>query len=185
MLTIIACNKIGEQNQNIAKRNTDSEMFDDFETGKDLSLLNKTRVIDTLEIMVVQCANGYEYAQQGYDFNSIIEKELNHFENINIKPFPLKTLMGVSYQGVFDKKYCQPIIEKVNVDYLILTRFDNGVGIFDRSEQKWGYQLRVVNTKTLKQIKSIEAHNLNDYAEIKKHISDNIEKLKVDIETLK
>lgn len=52
--------------------------------------------IDTLDVIVVQCANGYEYAMYNYDFNPVIEKELNKFENINVKPFPLITLMGVT-----------------------------------------------------------------------------------------
>ena len=59
-----------------------------------------------LELIIVQCANGYEYAMHNYDFNPTIENELNQFENIKVKPFPFKTLMCVTYQGVFDKKYC-------------------------------------------------------------------------------
>ena len=41
------------------------------------------------------------------------------------------------------------------------------------------------DTETLEQIKSINAHNLKDYTDIEKHIKDNIEKLKTDIEKLK
>lgn len=181
----MACNTTVKKNKNVIEQNVDSEIPDSSTTVKNTSLLNYKTIVDTLEIIVVQCANGYEYAQHGYDFNPIIEKELHYFENINIKPFPLKTLLGVPYQGVFDKKYCQPIIEKVSADYLILTRFDKGLGIFDSNEQKWGgYKLRVVNTKTLEQVNSIEAHNLKNYAEIEKHIKNNIEQLKIDIEKL-
>lgn len=151
--------------------------------GNEISI-NDTLIIDTLEIIVVQCANGYEYAMHNYDFNPIIEDELNKFENIEVKPFPLKTLMGVAYQGVFDKKYCPPIIEKVNVDFLILTRFDKRYGELNSTEMKWGYELRIVNTETMKQINSINAHNLNDYTELEKHIKDNIQILKSDIEKL-
>jgi len=46
--------------------------------------------IYTLDVIVVQCANGYEYAIYNYDFNPVIEKELNKLENINVKLFPLK-----------------------------------------------------------------------------------------------
>lgn len=140
---------------------------------------------DTLEVIVVQCANGYEYAMHNYDFNPIIETELNKFKNIKVKPFPLKTLMGVAYQGVFDKKYCPPIIEKVDVDFLILTRFDKRYYEFYSSEMKWGYELRIVKSKTLEQINSIRAYNLNDYSEIEEHIKENIKALKTDIEKLK
>jgi hypothetical protein len=94
--------------------------------------------------------------------------------------------MGVAYQGVFDKKYCPPIIEKVDVDFLILTRFDKEYGELTSSdEMRWGYELKIVNTETLEQIKSINAHDLKDYKDIEKHIKDNIEKLKTDIEKIK
>jgi len=50
---------------------------------------------------------------------------------------------------------------------------------------KWGYELRIVNTETLEQENTISAFDLNDYSEIEKHIQENIEKLKNDIEKLK
>jgi hypothetical protein len=137
------------------------------------------------KVIVVQCANGYEYSQHGYDFNYIIERELNKFKNVQVKPFPLKALLGVSYQGVFDKKYCTPIIEKVDVDFLILTRFDKQLDILNRDKMKWGYELRIINTKTLNQINSISLHNAIKYEQIGKHIKDNIGILKADIEKMK
>ena len=54
-----------------------------------------------------------------------------------------------------------------------------------QSEPKWGYELRIVNAKTLKQVNSIKAHNLKSYTELEKHIKDNIKTLKADIEKLK
>lgn len=185
LLTIIACNTTDKKNQNVTEKNNDSELLDSSKTAKDVSLLNDSTIIDTLEIVVVQCANGYEYAMHNYDFNPVIENELDKFENIKVKPFPYKTLMGVAYQGVFDKKYCPPIIEKVDVDFLILTRFDKRYDELNSAEMRWGYELKIVNTETLEQIKSINVHDLTDYKEIEKHIKDNIEKLKTDIEKIK
>lgn len=140
---------------------------------------------DTLKVIVVQCANGYNYSQLGYSFNHIIEEELNKFDNILVKPFPLKALMGVSYQGVFDKKYCPPIIEKVDADFLVLTRFTSEHIALNRSEMDWGYQLRIVNTSNLKQVNSINAHDLKKYEEIEQHIKDHISTLKTEIENLR
>lgn len=140
---------------------------------------------DTLKVIVVQCANGYNYSQLGYSFNHIIEEELNKFDNILVKPFPLKALMGVSYQGVFDKKYCPPIIEKVDADFLVLTRFTSEHIALNRSEMDWGYELRIVNTSNLRQVNSINAHDLKKYEEIERHIRDNIKTLKTEIEKLK
>jgi hypothetical protein len=163
-----------------------SDMIDNSLIAQNEMSLNNKKIIDTLEIIVVQCANGYEYGMFNYNFNHVIEIELDKYENIKVKPFPYKTLMGVAYQGVFDKKYCPPIIEKVDVDFLILTRFDKEYGELTSSdEMRWGYELKIVNTETLEQIKSINAHDLKDYKDIEKHIKDNIEKLKTDIEKIK
>lgn len=184
-LLTISCNSTVKKEQNVTEENMDSVLVDSSKIVNDGSSLNDSAIIDTLEIIVVQCANGYEYAMHNYDFNPVIESELNKFENIKVKPFPYKSLMGVAYQGVFDKKYCPPIIEKVDVDFLVLTRFDKRYDELNRSETKWGYELRIVNARTLEQINTISAHSLNDYSEIKKHIQSNIEKLKTDIEKLK
>jgi len=103
---------------------------------------------DTIEVIVFQCANGYEYSMHEYDFNPIIEKDLNKLEGIIVKPFPLKKLKGAAYQGVFDKKYCAPIIEKADADYLILTRFDKEFDALNRDTKSWGYEVRIVNTES-------------------------------------
>lgn len=141
--------------------------------------------IDTMSVMFVPCSNGYDFAQANMDLDRIIEEELNKFQNINIKPFPYKTLMGVAYYGVFDKKYCAPIIEKVDVDFLILTKFDEIFNDLGRPKNKWGYEVRIIDTETLEQVNSISAHKLKNYQQIEKHIKDNIEKLKMDIEKIK
>lgn len=187
ILTFIGCNwtEKKEQGSTEIKEEIETNLIDSSKIVNEINSLEGKQTIDTLEIIVVQCANGYEYAMHNYDFNPLVENELNKFENIKVKPFPLKTLMGVSYQGVFDKKYCPPIIEKVDVDFLILTRFDKRYGKLNRNQMKWGYELRIVNTETLEQTKTISAYDLDDYSDIEKHIQENIEELKNDIEKLK
>lgn len=148
------------------------------------SVLDKTKIDSVLDVLVVQISNGYEYAQLGYDFTPNIEKELSKFENINVIPFPYKKLMGVSYQGVFDKKYCKPIIEKVDVDFLILSRFKGNLLEIGQKKPIWGYEIRIVKAETLEQINSIGADNLNDYSQIEQHIKREIIQLKKDIENL-
>ena len=184
VVTIIGCNSTDNKESTVTEKK-DSVLVDSAMVVKEETALPDTPKIDTLEIIVVQCANGYEYAMHNYDFNPVIEKELNKFENIKVKPFPLKILMGVAYQGVFDKKYCPPIIEKVDVDFLILTRFKKRYDAINGNQMKWGYELRIVNTETLEQVNTISAYDLNDYSEIEMHIQENIEKLKSDIEKLK
>lgn len=188
ILTFIGCNSTGKKEQDLTEvieEKIETNLIDSSTIVNETNTFVDKQNIDTLEIIVVQCANGYEYAMHNYDFNPVVENELNKFENIKVKPFPLKTLMGVAYQGVFDKKYCPPIIDKVDVDFLILTRFDKRYDELNSNQMKWGYELRIVNTETLQQVNTISAHELNDYSEIEKHIQANIETLKNDIEKLK
>lgn len=188
LLTITGCNSIGQKEKDstvVKEDKIENNLIDSSKIVNEINLLEEKQNIDTLEIIVVQCANGYEYAMHNYDFNPVVENELNKFDNIKVMPFPLKTLMGVAYQGVFDKKYCPPIIEKVDVDFLILTRFDKRFDEINRKTMEWGYELRIVNTITLEQVNTISANELNDYSEIEKHIQANIETLKSDIEKLK
>lgn len=183
LLAILSCNSTTKREANsLVEKSIITQATNPIST---ISSNNNLPEIKSLDIIVVQCANGYEYALHNYDFNPVIEKELNRFENINVKPFPFKALLGVSYQGVFDKKYCAPIIEKVDIDYLILTRFSNNYNHLKRTEMDWGYELRIVNTTTLEQINSIGAKNLKGYEQIKQHIRDNIAKLRSDIERFK
>ncbi len=188
LLAFTSCNSTKEKAKDSIESKEEKIEANSIDTSKimnEVNLSEGTQSIDTLEIIVVQCANGYEYAMHNYNFNPVVENELNKFENIKVTPFPLKTLMGVTYQGVFDKKYCPPIIEKVDVDFLILTRFDKPYGGFNRNQVKWGYELRIVDTETLEQVNTISAHGLNHYSEIEKHIQENIKRLKKDIEKLK
>ena len=188
MCSMVACNATDKSEKNVKKvsvqekENVIVDSSDSLENEP--SSINK-KEDDNFEVIVVQCANGYEYAMHNYNFNPVVELELDKFENIKVKPFPYKALMGVTYQGVFDKKYCPPIIQKVDVDFLILTRFDRSNDAFLIDSTRWGYEVKIVNTKTMEQTKSIHAHDLKEYVEIEKHIKDNIGKLKADMERLK
>jgi len=180
----ISFDSSNSRKSNFITTNTNKITTDNSKTTHNTELKNENLKTDTIDIIVVQCANGYEYVMHGYDFNPIIESELNKFDNINVKPFPYKTLLGVPYQEVFDKKYCTPIIEKVNVDFLVLTRFDKNYNELKQNQDNWGYEIRVVNTETFVQINSINGHNFDEYKQIEKHLKNNISTLKMDIKKL-
>lgn len=148
--------------------------------------------VPEIKLIVIPCSNGYEYSMHGYDINPIIEIELNKISDINVAPFPLKKLMNIPYNGIFDKRYCKPIIENVDTDFLIMTKFVGNM--FPQRERKlndksdkdiWGYETKILNAKSMRQKKSISAYNLNTYSEIKEHIKGNIDKLKKDIESIR
>ena len=179
--------KAEQKNRSNVKELADQKLTDasSAENAQTDTTYIKAQDIETIKVMVVPCSNGYEYSILNYDFDPLIELELNKFDNINLKPFPLKTLLAVSYLGVFDRKYCPPIIEKIDVDYLILTRFQKRFEEINRTSSDWGYEVRIVNARTLEQVNSLNAYNLKGYKRIEKHIKDNIAKLKSDIENFK
>jgi len=118
ILTFIGCNSTEKKEQGLTEpKKNETNLIDSSKTVNEINLLEDSQNIDTLEVIVVQCANGYEYAMYNYDFNPVIENELKKYENIKVKPFPFKTLMGVAYQGVFDKKYCPRLLKKLMLTF--------------------------------------------------------------------
>ncbi len=160
------------------KRNDSIQLSDSH--GSDT--VNKNR---NIKVLVIQCSNGYEYALHDYDFNPVIEGELNKADNIKVIPFPYKKLMGVAYQGVYDKKYCKPILEKVEADYYIMTAFVGTYPGMYNDSIKWGYETKILNTKTLNQKTSIGKKGFKKYEDIEVDIKKNITVLIKDIQELK
>ena len=168
----------------------------DTETKNNEADFNKTKVHnsekDSIEngvksnrkIIVLQCSNGYGHN----DFNRTIESEISKKDGFTIVPFPNKKLLGVTYQGVYDKKYCIPIIEKLDVDYIIMTRFlgniEEAVEIIDENFI-WGYEIKILNVKSMNQKISIRKDNLKEYQDIITDIERNGKDLLNDIENLK
>ncbi|WP_146052811.1 hypothetical protein [Aquimarina sp. I32.4] len=70
---------------------------------------------------------------------------------LTIIPFPYKKLKGVSYHGIFHKKYCLPIIEKIEVDYIVLSRFISNINCLAIGENgnNWGYEIKILDTKMM------------------------------------
>ena len=129
---------------------------------------NEAELPDTIEhkltVMVIPCSNGYEYNMHMGDLNPSLEKYLDQDDRIIRKPFPLKEMRGSGYFGVFDKRHCGKILEKVNVDFLIMTRMK---GIIlqqnDSDSSNWGYETKFLNVHTMQQFKGIQASNLKSF----------------------
>jgi hypothetical protein len=141
--------------------------------------------IQKMKLLVVQCSNGYEFAMANYDFNPIIEESLRSKDTVEVIPFPYKKLMGVIYQGVYDRGYCKPILEKVEADYLIMTRFTGPHPDTPNSDSVvWGYETKILNTKTMNQKVSIGKSGFERYSDIEDHMRKNIGQLLTDIRNL-
>ena len=186
---MISCNSKNELHQVTVDTNTKNNE----------AVFNKTKVNisenDSIEnevksnkkIIVLQCSNGYGQN----DFNRTIESEISKKEGFTIVPFPNRKLLGVTFQGVFDKKYCIPIIEKIDVDYIIMTRFlgnlREGIEIIEEAEEDviWGYEIKILNIKSMNQKIPISKDNLEEYQDITTDIERKGKNLLNDIENLK
>lgn len=85
--------------------------------------------------------------------------------------FPYRRLRNVSYQNVFDKKYCRPITEKIKSDIIIMSKLDQATGTGNMTTDKWNFKIKIYNTTTGKQrISSLTAENLTS-AEIENLIN--------------
>ena len=139
-----------------------------------------------ISVLVLPCSNGYDYATYNFDFVPFISSEMAKYKGISVLPFPFKRLMHTAYYGVYDKKYCQPIIDKVNVDYILMSKFSephpDAIG---NKTIKWGYEIKILHTKTMQQIVSIGKKDLKDYAAIERDISENMKTLVNDMRSLR
>jgi len=139
-----------------------------------------------MSVLLLPCSNGYDFGTSGYDFVPIMSRELEKFEGIVVVPFPYKTLMNTSYYGVYDKRYCKPIIDKVEADYFLMARYsETHPDIYGIDTVKWGYEIRILNTKTMHQMTSIGKKDLKDYNAIENDIITNINSLVKDMRNLK
>jgi hypothetical protein len=60
LLTINGCNSTTKNNQNGTLEKMKSDMIDNSLIAQNEMSLNNKKIIDTLEIIVVQCANGFQ-----------------------------------------------------------------------------------------------------------------------------
>jgi hypothetical protein len=113
------------------------------------------------------------------DTQYILEKTLSNHDTLKVLPFRLQKLMGVRYQMVYDKKYCQPILDKVPTDIIIMSR------IITKNEHEpgiwpWAYEVKIYNVKTNKQITSIRGKDL-EAENFSRDINSKKDKLLADI----
>lgn len=183
---VISCNSKNEEQQIIIETELKQNEVDSNKTEVHISEKDtfKNELKSNRKVIVLQCSNGYGHN----DFNRTIESEISKKEGFTIVPFPNKKLVGVTFQGVYDKKYCIPIIEKIDVDYIVMTRFlgnlKEGIEITEE-DAIWGYEIKILNTKSMNQKISIRKDNLAEYKDIITDIEKNGEKLLNDIENLK
>ena len=133
---------------------------------------------EQLTVMVIPCSNGYDYNLKMGDLNPSLENYLGQDDRIILKPFPLKEMQGSGYFGVFDKKHCEKILEKVDVDYLIMTRM-RGLDFSPASTEanNWGYDTKVLDVESMDQFNGIYARKLKSFELIDSDIKSKTDEL--------
>jgi hypothetical protein len=137
-------------------------------------------VDSTVKVLVLIPYDEIANAGASPDTRKILESALSGKGQLSVIPFPFKKLMHVPYQMVYDKKYCKPILGKVDCDVIIMTQ------IITDNERKpgiwpWAYKIRVYNVRTDEQINSIHGENLK-MDDVASDIVSKINKLVKDIE---
>lgn len=145
--------------------------------GREATLTNQRD--STVRVLVLPAFDEIANAGVSPDIRKIIESALATQGQLSVISFPFKRLVGVPYQMVFDKKYCKPVLEKVDCEIIIMSQ------IITDNERKpgvlpWSYKIRVYNTRTGKQLNSIRGDNVKA-EDIQTDIGDKIYKLIDDI----
>lgn len=114
-----------------------------------------------IRVLVLPAYDEIANAGVSPEIQEFLENALTGHDTVKVIPFPLKKLMGVPYQMVFDQKYCAPILEKVPVDVIVMSR------LVTKNERKpgiwpWDYDVRIYNAITHKQISSISGKDLTE-----------------------
>lgn len=131
-----------------------------------------------ISVMVIPCSNGYEYNLKMGDLNPSLEKYLSEDKRVQLIPFPLKEMQGSGYFGVYDKKHCTKILERTDVDFLIMTRM-KGMDLepTNADSGNWGYDTRILNTNRMKQFEGISASHLASFGAIDPDIQSKTDQL--------
>jgi len=95
------------------------------------------------------------------DIQKYIEWLFTTDTTFRLMKFPYRQLMNVSYQNVFDKKYCTPITDKIKTDIIIMSKIDQTIGTGNMTTDKWKFKIKIYNPKTGNQtVSNLAADNL-------------------------
>lgn len=106
-----------------------------------------------------------EIANEGIspDVQKYLEYQTGKDTGFNLIKFPYRELMHIPYYQVFDKKYAQPILEKVNADILLMSKLTlvNRAGKME--DDRWNLSIKIYNKNTDVQMNaSLKADSLTN-----------------------
>ena len=170
---LTSCNN--SDTQTIKGRQPETPNIDTTKTITKNPIASDTTIISksTLTNLTVLVLPPYDViANEGIspDIQKYLENTILSDTTLKLIKFPYRELMNVSYQNVFDEKYCKPITDKIKTDIIIMSKIDQTTGTGNMATDKWSFEIKIYNTKTGNQkISTLTANNLTS-AEIEKLI---------------
>ena len=148
--------------------------------GHDQIAINDTTRKDTLseqlKTYIIILPPYDQIANRGISPNifKYLERSLRKNKNILLPNNIIKTFkeLNINYNMVFDRKYCNDIIDKMNPDIIIMSKLDLKIETGNMISDKWDFEIKVYNPRKNKQQVILKGQDLLD-SEIKKLIYDS------------
>lgn len=178
LLTCFSCTtQKNDKNESIAPTNNSVSTNSKEDTV--LVKANPEKQDTVITVLVLPAYDGIANVGASPDTQYILERALSTHDTLKVLPFRLQKLMGVRYQMVYDKKYCNPILDKIPADIIIMSR------IITKNEHEpgiwpWSYEVKIFNVRTDKQIRSIMGKDL-EAEDFSNNINSKKDKLLADI----
>jgi hypothetical protein len=176
ILCLTSCNKADRLTDNVKQTPDSTILTVDTTAGINLSAPKK------FSILVLPPYDEIANAGISPDIQEYLEREISKDSSVTLIKFPLKDLMKVPYQNVYDKKYCKPILDEIDTDVVIMTKLDVNEKKGQMSSDIWTFSIRIYDVQNDRQINSkIKGKDLSDnkISElIKQKIQDLIEEIK-------
>ena len=115
------------QTETLAIDTTKKIIKDTIAISSDTSIIPKS-ALTNLTVLVLPPYDAIANEGISPNIQKYIENVFTTDTTFRLIKFPYRRLMNVSYQNVFDKKYCSPITDKIKTDVIIMSKLDQSTG---------------------------------------------------------
>jgi hypothetical protein len=148
------------QTETLAIDTTKKIIKDTIAISSDMSIIPKS-ALTNITVLVLPPYDAIANEGISPNIQKYIENVFTTDTTFRLIKFPYRRLMNVSYQNVFDKKYCSPITDKIKTDVIIMSKLDQSTGTGKMTTDKWNFKIKVYNTRTGSQkLSNLNTNNL-------------------------
>ena len=148
------------QTETLAIDTTKKIIKDTIAISSDTSIIPKS-ALTNLTVLVLPPYDAIANEGISPNIQKYIENVFTTDTTFRLIKFPYRRLMNVSYQNVFDKKYCSPITDKIKTDVIIMSKLDQSTGTGNMTTDKWNFKIKIYNTRTGSQkLSNLNTNNL-------------------------